>query len=109
VQKPLKKRKRLTLMLPLPLLLNFQNPQPSRVTKVPKGGDEGLLSLLAPPHIRNSENHALSQGCRGKDISTQRRPLLVVLRSLEERALKEEKRDTNTVFSSVEEIHNPLY
>src|SRR5215217_7203842 len=73
--------------------------------KSAKRGDRGLLSLLAPPHIRNSENHALRQGCREKDISTQGRPWLDVLRNLEERVLKEEKRNTNTVLSSpVDEI-----
>ena len=72
--------------------------------KSDKKGEEGLLSLLAPPHIRNSENHVLRQGCREKDISTQGRPWLEALGSLEERALKEEKRNTNTVVSSVEEI-----
>jgi hypothetical protein len=58
---------------------------------------------LSPPHIRNSENHALRQRCQEKDVSTQGRPRLDALRSLEERALKEEKWNTNTVLSSVEE------
>ena len=30
--------------------------------KSAKRAEEGLLALLAPPHIRNSENHALRQG-----------------------------------------------
>jgi DNA polymerase-1 len=70
-----------------------------------KRAEEGLLSLLAPPHIRNSENHALRQGYRERDILTHGRPWLDVLRNLEAKVLKEEKRNTNTVLSSsVDEI-----
>jgi hypothetical protein len=48
-------------------------------------------------------NCSTRQRCQEKDVSTQGRPWLDALRSLEERALKEEKRNTNTVLSSVEE------
>jgi hypothetical protein len=72
--------------------------------KSDKRGDEGLLSLLAPPHIRNSESHALRHGCREKDISTQGRPWLDALKSLEARKSKVEKRKTDTASAYVEEI-----
>ena len=39
--------------------------------KSAKRGVEGLLSLLSPPHIRDSESHARRQGCREKGNSTQ--------------------------------------
>src|SRR5215211_4633144 len=67
--------------------------------KSAKRGDEGLLSLLSPPHIRNSESHALRHGCREKDISTQGRPWLDALRSVE-RSLKEEDKGANRVLPS---------
>jgi hypothetical protein len=45
----------------------------------------------------------LRQRCQEKDVSTQGRPWLDALRRLKERALNKEKRNTNTVLSSVEE------
>jgi 3'-5' exonuclease len=72
--------------------------------KCAKRARERLLALLALPHIENSENHFHRQGCREKDFSTQRRPWLDAIRGLEERAPKEDKRNTNIVFSFVEEI-----
>src|SRR5215204_5624185 len=67
--------------------------------KSAKRGDGGLLSLLAPPHIRNSESHAPRQECREKDISTQGRPWLAALRGLEKRISKEEEKRAARVFS----------
>jgi DNA polymerase I len=54
---------------------------------------------LSPPHIGNSASHALRQGCREKDISTQGRSWLDALRSVE-RTLKEEKKRTARVLPS---------
>ena len=78
--------------------------------KSAKRGDEGLLSLLAPPHIRDSKSHALKQGYREKDISTQGRPWLDALRNLEGKTSKdEEKRATRIMLSSsVDEISESL-
>src|SRR5215204_2515413 len=76
--------------------------------KSAKRRDKGLLSLLAPPDIRNSESHAFGQGCQEKDISTQRRPWLEVLRSLEEEISGEEERQTNAALPSVEKISESL-
>jgi hypothetical protein len=44
--------------------------------KSAKRVEEGLLSLLAPPHIRNSESHAPRQECQAKVSSTRERPWL---------------------------------
>ena len=59
--------------------------------KSAKRGEEGLLSLLAPPHIRNHENRALRDGCRAKANPTKGRPWLETLKSLEEEVNKEVK------------------
>src|SRR5687767_9156279 len=69
----------------------------------------GLLSLLAPSHIRDSESHALGQGCREKGVSTQGRSWLSILRSVEEQtSKKEEKRATCVLPSSVGRPSGPL-
>jgi uncharacterized protein YprB with RNaseH-like and TPR domain len=73
-----------------------------------KSGDEGLLSLLAPPHIRNLESHALRPGYPAKGNPTKERLWLDALKSLEERTSKEENRRTNTALPSVEEIAESL-
>jgi DNA polymerase III epsilon subunit-like protein len=79
-----------------------------RGDKSAKRGHKGLLSHLAPPHIRDSESCAVSQGCREKDISTQRRPWLDALKSLEGKATTEGKRRTDTALSSVDEFSESL-
>jgi hypothetical protein len=104
VQKPLETTQEKDISTDAPSSAELSESLTQQGDKSDKRGEEGLLSLLAPPHIRNSENHVLRQGCREKDISTQGRPWLEALGSLEERALKEEKKNTNTVLSSVEEI-----
>jgi hypothetical protein len=58
-----------------------------------------LVALLAPPHIRNSERHALRQGYREKDSSTQRRPWLDALKGLEEKTSKVEQKRAARVLS----------
>ena len=72
--------------------------------KSAKRGNEGLLSLLAPPHIRESENYALRQGCPEKDTSTQGRPWLDALRSVEKCSIAKDKRATRMLPSSVDEL-----
>jgi DNA polymerase I len=60
---------------------------------------------LSLPHIRDSESHALVQGRPEKDISTQGRPWLDALTSVEEQTSKEEeKRATCMPSSTVEKI-----
>jgi hypothetical protein len=76
--------------------------------KSAKRKEEGLLSLLAPLHIRNPESHALRQGCREKDISTQGRPWLDALRSSERTLNEEEKRTTRVLLSSADKPSEPL-
>jgi hypothetical protein len=83
----------------------LSEPLTQQSDKSAKRGEEGLLSLLAPPHIRNSESHALRQGCPEKDTSTQGRPWLDTLTSVEEQTSKEEeKRATCMLCSTVEKI-----
>jgi len=62
--------------------------------KSAKSGDEGLLSLLAPPHVRNCEISAVSQGCQAKGNPTKERLWLGALKSLAEKTSNEEKRAT---------------
>jgi len=77
--------------------------------KSAKRGKEGLLSLLSPPHTRSLESHALKQGCGTKGESTQERPWLEVLKSLEGKTAKEDKRRTNTGLSPyLEEVPESL-
>ena len=76
--------------------------------KSAKRVEKGLLSLLSPRHIRNSESHAPRQECRAKSTSTQERPWLEALKSLEEETIEEEKEQTNAALSSVEKIPEPL-
>jgi DNA polymerase I-like protein with 3'-5' exonuclease and polymerase domains len=59
---------------------------------------------LAPPHIRNSENRPPRKEHRAEGNSTQERPWLDALKSLEGKLTTEEKRRTNTVLSSVEKV-----
>jgi DNA polymerase-1 len=63
---------------------------------------------LAPPHIRNSESHALGQGCREKHISAQGRPWLAALRSMERTHKEEEKHTTRVHSSSVDRTSEAL-
>jgi DNA polymerase I len=77
--------------------------------KSAKRGNKGLLSLLALPYITDSESHALGQGCRGKDISMQKRPWLAELGSLDEKSSKEEETLATCVLSSsVDEFSEAL-
>jgi DNA polymerase-1 len=74
-----------------------------------KRGNERLLAPLSPPHIRNSESHALRQRYRRKGDPTQERPWLDALRSLEPRTSKVEKKaQKNTVLRSVDENSKAL-
>src|SRR5829696_7918394 len=66
-----------------------------RGDKSAKRGDEGLLSLLAFPHIRHSESHTSRRGHQAKGNLIEERPWLCTLKSLEEKALEEVKRKTN--------------
>jgi hypothetical protein len=70
--------------------------------KSAKRGDVGLLSLLAPPHIRNSESQALRQRYRTKGNPTRERPWLDALRSVERTLKEEEKRATRVLSSFVD-------
>jgi DNA polymerase-1 len=66
-----------------------------RGDKSAKRGDEGLLSLLALPHIRHSESHASRRGHQAKGNLIEVRPWLDNLKSLEEKAPEVVKRKTN--------------
>src|SRR5215211_6047144 len=72
--------------------------------KSAKREEEGLLSLLAPPHIRDFESHALRQGCREKGNPTKERPWLDALRSVRKTSKEEEKRAARVLPSPVDEI-----
>jgi hypothetical protein len=76
--------------------------------KSAKRGKEGLLSLLAPPHVRNSESCAVSQGCQAKGNPTKERLWLGALKSLEEKTSNEEKRATGILSPSVDKISESL-
>ncbi len=67
-----------------------------------------LLALLAPRHSRNSENHLSREKGPADANPTEERPWLAALKRLEEETKKEDKADTNTVLSSVDEISEPL-
>jgi DNA polymerase-1 len=72
--------------------------------KSAKREDEGLLSLLAPPHVRNSESHTLRQGCQEKGNPTRERPSLDAVRGVETTSKEEEKGATRALSSSLGEI-----
>src|SRR5829696_8138885 len=65
-----------------------------RGDKSAKRGDEGLLSLLAFPHIRHSESHTSRRGHQAKGNLIEERPWLDTLKCLEEKAPEEVKRKT---------------
>jgi DNA polymerase III epsilon subunit-like protein len=77
--------------------------------KSAKRGKEGLLSLLAPPHIRSSENYVPRDECPAKVSPIIERPWLDALRSAEERTPREEERRAHgMIFSSVDENSESL-
>lgn len=66
-------------------------------------GDEELLSLLAPPHTRNSECQAHGELCPTQGTQPQQRPWLAALKSLEE-TTNEVQRRKNPAVSSVDHV-----
>jgi hypothetical protein len=71
-------------------------------------GDEGLLALLALPHIRNSEFRISREKCPVKANPTRERHWLDALTGLEGRGTTEEKRRANAMPSAVDEISESL-
>jgi hypothetical protein len=67
-----------------------------------------LLSLLAPPHIKDPERCAPRQECRAKGNATKERPWSEALKSLDEEVKKQEKSETNSALPSVEKIPESL-
>jgi hypothetical protein len=76
--------------------------------KSAKRGDEGLLSLLALPHIRDLESLLPGQECRAKGNFLKNRPWLDILKGLVEGTIEEEKGQTNTSRPSVDEVPESL-
>jgi DNA polymerase-1 len=75
--------------------------------KSAKRGDQGLLALLSPPHIKNSDGYASTRKPQAKGNSIKERSWLDVLKSLEEKT-SEEKRKANTALHSVEKVSESL-
>jgi 3'-5' exonuclease/DNA polymerase family A len=76
--------------------------------KSAKRGDEWLLSLLAPSHIRDSASHAPGQESPSLGTLRTDRPWLGALESLEDCSTKVEKRRKKNLLPSVEEIPESL-